>query len=427
MWFSPELRLALWAWGLALLTPWLRYPALGVPYGLYEVVVCGCFLLCFYLPQWNAPRIELDVLDLRLKKWVAIAFGVLGVLSLIFVYRSSGAAGADSLAELRESHISGDAGMDESQSRILTLLAPAMAFFIFEAGLRARQVRWLVALGVVLSLTLITVIVSFGGRYEVLCLSALALIGILMRHADIVSRVPKWLLMGSAIFAFVCLAVLNSFFGINRDREGIDSESASIYMAEGAAILRGYGIDRPGNTLGLTTGIVNHYLWEPVKFFGYYLNDDDLEPGFGQHNFGILTRRFGFNDGPRLKAAVDDLYYSYGIYHNVWGTGFRELAIDFKVVGTAVFLLFAGFLCRWCQTTFVRSWFAAFVTAVLIAMITLSPFSSIFKSIFIQVGFLAGLICLFIDLGTNFALTNFFCEPPKQTGFDEEASEFEAA
>jgi hypothetical protein len=406
---APELKLGLFLWIVAIVVPWVRAPAFGPPYGLNAIAVSLFLCGCFFLPACSRIVLPLEVLSLRFKLPVLAVLAALSVLALAAFYRSSGVRDEASITEIREAHVGGEVAVDAEQSRLFSLCSPALAFLLFEISLRAKSWRWLMTGVLIVGIVLGMSVISFGGRFDALCCGLLLVVGIVMRYSAALRAIPRWRLLTAVGVLTIAAAVFNAFFAAYRQRDGLEGASTDVYYGIGEEILEPYGLSRLPFAFILTIGMVDEYLWRSVERFGMYLEEDDLDPAWGQHNFGILTRRLGYNDGTIFKVAVDDMYARYDIDHNVWATLFRELSIDFKVLGTAVVCVAAGFLFAYCRTLFCYSWFSGFVAAIIATIVTLSPFTSAIKSVYIQAGLIVGVLLLAVDVMSGYRLTGILC------------------
>ncbi|MDZ4849271.1 MAG: hypothetical protein SGI77_08250 [Pirellulaceae bacterium] len=322
----------------------------------------------------------------------------------------SGATGDLTLSELRNSHIAGEVAIDSGFSRIFSLICPAVAFILFETTRRSLNPRWLAFTFFLLGSMLLVSVSSFGARYDVLCGVCFTLTIFVAHYSAFISRIPKSAAVFAVVISFIILAFVNARFAAVRSTEGLGEDAMDVFYETGVEITRTIGFKKSNYTIALTIGMVDEYLLHTIERFGMYLEKDRLEPAWGQHSFSLLTRRIGFNDGPRFKQAVDELYYPFGIENNIWATAFREFCIDFKLLGTIAFCAALGILYRLCQTKFFYSWFANFLAAYIATIFLLAPVSSIFKSLYFQAAFLSAVLLLAIDVMFGNVVTAWICE-----------------
>ncbi len=415
----PELKPTVYAWLFAFIAPWLRAPAFGAPYGLFEFLVASLMIATFLGCAAIHTPDPYALCQRKLKFWVVALLLPLAAFALYTLWKSSGSTGSESLDELRLNHQVGATEVNAAEFRLFSFLAPIVIILLFESAVRASRIVWC-ALAFVLFASMVYVqSISFAGRFDGLCALAFVAIAVLMRYHEAIKSIPKPILYASLLALFLFATAANAVYGTLRQRDGFDGRAAAIFHSTGIDFLQGLGVRQVPAEVAITVGQADEYLLRTLAYFGYYLKDDRLGPALGQHQFSIITRRIGFNEGIEYKQTVDDYYMRYGISGNVWATGLREFCIDFKVFGTIIACGLLGWLFGLCRSTFSASWFAGFIAAIIGALFFLSPLSSIFKSIYFQSAFVFGGLFAALDIVSGYMISNFICVPYLEDGFAE--------
>lgn len=413
----PELLLPLLLWcgviGLVVIRNFARIDELTVG-GITMVYVAICYL-CYALPvkflgrplpveaAEASPTVRaLDALamECRARVWLQVFLGLTLILACAaYLYSRRDLMGMETF-EARLERGSGDL----ADNRIMPIYAVLSALGV--TGIYyALASGWsqFFQLAYIFGATVLGILVylALGTRYEVL------LPAIMLSFSGYVLFNGRRILRHRATFSLVGLFIvvgvlgLNSLLSLFGFRLGAQNTDANELIESGDRFtFKMLGKSEMATQLQLSIGLLDQYALQPVLFLDHYLKHNDVRPVYGAHQFSYVARRLGTAEsGEVAKARVDQLYEFIGVPEkvNVWATLMREVAIDAGVAGGPVVFIAFGCLVGFAKRYFCYSHGAQFLVLYLTAVMLFSPFSSLFKSNFMQAGFYAALLWFFWD------------------------------
>ncbi|MEA5139285.1 O-antigen polymerase [Arcicella rigui] len=120
------------------------------------------------------------------------------------------------------------------------------------------------------------------------------------------------------------------------------------------------------------------YVGQCLIFFSMYFDNYEMVPmSYGFYEFNFLDR-FGIINWLDVHDKIDYIYSAkFGIFHNVWGTIFRDMIVDFGIFGSLIFLFLLLYLFR-LSLKYMNTFLSAQVLYIfLFSLFLFSPFYSL--------------------------------------------------
>lgn len=405
-----DLALLVLGWGAVLLGPWIKYAQLGAPYSIETFLLCASMPIAFMTPSFllgvmsgSRPRQSPP-----LKPSVLLLAGLSSFLSVaLFAMAYAGLAGLDANTA-KTLYASQQVEPIKLYWRLALLLAPAIPLFLFGALQRAHDHRWRIILIVFLLWVGFILGSRFAARYDFLCFLTFVIAGSCWMHSRYIwgnkSRAALFAFIG--IVCFVAANVVISFF---RNAPSASMNEYKSVLADGQVVLSGIGMPQLPDAAAYAAGVLDDYVLSNVSRLEIYAESHREPPGYGQVMFYIPAQQLGWDEGAEIKRAVDDMYRVLGIKVNIWATGVRDVHMDFGFLGGICFVFVCGVGYALFNKAAELSVLAGVLGVMLLAFVAFLPFGSIWKSPFLQVGFIVWLCGFVFDAISNQHLTRAIC------------------
>lgn len=334
----PALGLLLSAWCLPILMVILSDPLLDRPVTLGTWILIGsCIgaaslgLLVGPTPLVKPSRMASD----RLVLGIAI-FG--GICGLIF-WAMRGKSGT-SMEETRLLVHGGNIGM--GKEAYFFYFGGAASLMAIAAASEHRKPLHMMALTVLIGVTCWAgFMIHFAARiFAMLCI-AIAICGALTRFPkQIVS--PRGIALGIAFI--IPLFALNVMFAEKR----MESKFADPYFGEyvtskAATLIRVQDGGIRANSFVISGAwLLLQFSSDPIYFLDFY-RTLDVSHDYGLYQFSLISNRVPGYDWQDRRNELNEMYEPIGVTTNVWGSGIRDVAIDFGEVGAVIMFFIMGF------------------------------------------------------------------------------------
>lgn len=327
------------------------------------------------------------------------------MLAVYFQYKAYSDLAGLELSEARKLYMTQAAIVNTLYSRLALILSPVVPFFLVEA-IKGVKVRWILTMLVIFLFGAGTLFaISIGGRFDLLCMLVLCVVGFGAFQPDIIRKYRHWIFIFTPIF-LILFFIVNVLFSVQRSAVESASFTESGALLDAQEIISGYTSNSIPEFLITAISKLDDYILLNINRFDFYLTVNQLPPAWGQHSFYIFSTKFGFVGGNEVKQSVDAYYVSfYGNITNVWATGLRDIIMDFGVAGLFVLSFACAFFYCVCLKFSSKSIFAGHMAVAVVAFLTLSCVVSYFKSIFFQTYFVLIFLFFFADIVTGFKIT----------------------
>jgi hypothetical protein len=405
-----DLALLVLGWSAVLLGPWIKYAQLGAPYSVETFFLCASMPIAFMAPSFllgvisgTRPRHSPLV-----KRSVLLLAGLSSFLSvMLFAMAYAGLAGLDANTA-KSLYASQQVEPVKIYWRLALLLAPAIPLFLFGALQRAKEQSWRIILIVFLVWVGSILSSRFGARYDFLCFLTMVIAGSCWMYSSYILANK----LRVALFAFigvVCFVAANVVISFFRNAPAASMNEYQSVLADGQVVLSGIGMPQLPDAAAYAAGVLDDYVLSNVSRFEIYADGHREEPAYGQVMFYIPAQQLGWDEGAEIKRAVDDMYRVLGVTVNIWATGVRDVHMDFGLLGSFCFVFVCGVGYAFCNKAAEFSVLAGVCGVMLLAFAVFLPFGSLWKSPFLQVGFLVWLGGFAFDAISNQVLTKAIC------------------
>ena len=399
------LRYIIASWILIWVLPWIKYPSSGVPYGqsgfLISFGAVAVFVLTVKIFSKETPSLKIPLCGYSL----VFMFGVFSMLSVYFQYKAYSDLAGLELNEARKLYMNQEAIVDTFYSRLALIMSPVVPFFLIEA-IKQIKVRWIFTMVVIFLIgTGILFAVSIGGRFDLLCMLWLCVVGVGAFQDGIIRKYRRLIFIFTPIF-IILFFIVNVVFSVKRSQiESVSyTESGALFDAQ--ELISGYTSKLLPEVLLIAISRLDDYILLNIKRLDFYLTVNQVPPAWGQHSFYIFSTKIGFDGGNEVKQTVDSYYASfYGNITNVWATGLRDIIMDFGILGLFLLSFSSGFFYCVCLKFTSKSIFAGHMAVAIVVFMTLSCVVSYFKSIFFQTYFVFIFFLFFADIINGYKIT----------------------
>lgn len=395
-------------WTVVILANLLLHPVLPVPPSLTALGACAVGASLLVLPSLFRERMRSseqqfgNQLDERLfapfRDWIQSVPHRIGLMLIVGIvigtlidYALAGApslslAGSTDVAAVRAAHLA--EGVAFSPLRYLSLVMKAAGLLAL-AYIVVTRAPWAIILAAVGTIGLAGIVetATYGGRAFLRVTFSVVVSAVIIGAARWIVR-HRIRVFISVFIGLLLLMTLNIWF--NRLRVSNENEYVAT-IRSGEVLAEAVGVGNLPMDVNFGLGLIMGYLITPVGYFDHFLKVHDLGPAYGAFTFQTIGNRFGF-DFLQVKDYVDDYYADFGITYNIWATAFRELMID---TGPWLFLpvcALLGVVIRLLRRHSAQNPGALVLYVLLFAWLLNSPFESIFKSRYVEFGFMLGLL-----------------------------------
>ncbi|HUS12247.1 MAG TPA: O-antigen polymerase [Pyrinomonadaceae bacterium] len=395
----PALIVAL-VWTIVILANLFLHPVLPAPPSLVTIGTCAFGAILLLVPSLLTTKTagNEDQVKGRLfapfTLWINATPHRISVLLImgtlvgtLIDYSLAGApslsmAGSTEVSAVRAAHLA--EGIAFSPLRYLSLTMKSIGLLSL-AYIVVTRAPWPVTAGALLLTGLAGVVetATYGGRAFLRVTFSIVVAASIIGGAQWIIR-HRTRVLTIVVVGILALITVNVWF--NRLRVSNENEYVGT-IRSGEVLAEAVGVGNLPNDVNFALGLVMGYLISPVGYFDHFLQVHNVPPGYGAFTFQTIGNRFGY-DFLRVKEHVDDYYADFGITYNIWATAFRELMID---TGPYLFLpvcalLGVGF--RLLRGHSSHNPGALLLYVLLFAWLLNSPFESIFKSRYVEFGFM---------------------------------------
>lgn len=242
-----------------------------------------------------------------------------------------------------------------------------------------------------------------GGRLHFLVFGLIFVSTALVKNKErILSNTRSFYLRSLFYFTFISLG--GSIY--STIRTGVDTERLIEFYLSSNQV-------KTEATTKLLSSPIGQILYIPIRqsfeyngqclvHFSMFLEFQDRIPiTYGLYEFNILDR-FGIIDWLEIHDLIDR-YYSvkFDINYNVWATIFRELIVDFGILGSLAVWWFLCFMLQLSLYHFKARLSSQVLYVFLLATLLFSPFLNILNIRMFSISFLAVLVWFILSLMTN--------------------------
>lgn len=399
-------------WFFVLLTPWIKYSEAGPPYSFNIFLLCIMSPITFFAPvllfRIIFPSSQKNTLTVKVNVLLASAF--LSFLSIVLFFMAYSDLSNLDINTAKVLYSSEKVEPIKGYWRSAVLLAPSIPLFLFGALKRAKERFWRALILVFLAFSGLMLGSRFGARYDTLCFLIYLLSGAFWMYNFYILKNALRLSLYALLF-FIGFIILNIGIGFYRNASDANMNSYKSVLVDGQQVLNSIGLTELNDSVAYAAGVLDDYFFSNVSrfeiFYEGYTNTENL--GYGQVMFSIPATQLGYTKGAEIKRAVDDMYKSEGIKVNIWATGLRDIYMDFGFFGLFCFLFIFGFIYAICNKLAFISAPAGICAVFLLAFSVFLPFGSIWKSPFLQSGFIFWIFLVLVDFFTKQFFTNLIC------------------
>ena len=339
----PAVGLLLISWLLPLTLSLMVTPTTGEPLGLKtELLIFGCISAAFsgvifggILVPSRGVKLQHDV-----PTGLVMKLGVVGA-TIGLIYWGLAGTPHGTLEEIRQSVHDGTF----TETKTVSYLAQiGGAISLLSAALASHARRPILVSSVVLVgswIAWIGLVLHTGGRVFMLALTAVVICGLAARYANKVFSL-KWAFM--ATLASIPVLAANVWFVEKRMQTWFDDPALGISRIVKAESLVGREATAVLDNDYATTSIwlLLQFTSDPIYYLDYYVKYIDLPLHYGLYEFSTVANRIPGYDWQKRRDIIDTMYEPIGVKTNVWGTGIRDVMVDFGAGGAVVIFLLMG-------------------------------------------------------------------------------------
>ena len=262
-----------------------------------------------------------------------------GICGLLF-WAMRGRGGGMSMEESRKLLHEGALAM--GREAYLFYLGGASSLMAIAAAAQHRKpLRMISVVLVVAVVCWMGFMIHFAARvYAMICI-AIAICGVLSRFPkQIIS--PRGIALGIAFL--IPLYVLNVLFVEKRmESKFADPYFGESVMSKAATLIRVQdGGIRANSFVVSAVWLLLQFTSDPIYFLDFY-RTLNIPHDYGLYEFSLIANRVPGYDWQERRNELDLMYESIGITTNVWGSGIRDVAIDFGEVGAVIMFFLMGY------------------------------------------------------------------------------------